>query len=84
MLLPYSRTSLYCERFFFFQILMICIQSIGALPIILLAVSWLSSWEMNVEGVVIALIVTYFVIFFGIAMLQTGSNTPNFLNNLAR
>ena len=75
---------------FFFQILTILIQSIVALPVILLAVIWFANWEINAEGVVIvlyvviALFVAYPVIFFGIAMISTGVNTPNFLNKFAR
>ena len=71
---------------FFFQILTILIQSIVALPAILLAVIWFANWEINAEGVVIVLFVdiALFVIFFGIAMLPTGVNTPNFLNKITR
>ena len=72
--------------FFFFQISTILIQSIVALPVILLAVIWFANWEMNAEGVVIVLfvVIALFVILFGIAMFPTGVNTPNFLNKFAR
>ena len=79
--------------FFFFQISTILIQSIVALPVILLAVIWFANWDINAEGVVIvlyvviALFVAYPVIFFGIAMFPTctkPNRSPNVLNKFAR
>lgn len=80
----YSVVSL-CRLAFLFQILAVLIQSIAALPIILLAAIWHSPWDMkNAERAAIASFVVYFIIFFGIALLQTGRETPCFLDNFAR
>ena len=70
---------------FLFQILSVLIQSIAALPIILIAAIWHSPWEMKkAEFAAIVLLVAYYLIFFGIAILPTGGQTLSFLDSFAR
>lgn len=67
------------------KILSVLIQSIAALPIILIAAIWHSPWEMKkAEFAAIVLLVAYYLIFFGIAILPTGGQTLSFLDSFAR
>ena len=67
------------------QIFTVLIQSIAAFPVMFLAVIALKDWDMKAEeGYAVAVFVSYYLVFIGIAIVPTGGEPPWFYDKFAR